>query len=243
MSEAFAPVAKQSLSDDLAQKIMQLVGAGRLGAGDRLPPISEMARRFGVGGPTLREALKKLEALGAVSIRHGSGVYVAERHDTLFLSNPVAARSPSKKTLLDLVEARVPVELLSVTLAARHLTDAHGARMRELLSRAEANLEDDEVLNTVNMAFHREIAAASGNAVVHQLLDVLSSLFQREQRAIIDIYGSRRKDHGEHLGIFEALERGDGDLAAERMGAHLDGVRRAILRWAPDAGRLGYPAD
>ena len=53
--------------------------------GDRLPPIMEMARQFGVGHPTVREALKKLETVGVVEIRHGSGVYVSRSRDVLVL--------------------------------------------------------------------------------------------------------------------------------------------------------------
>ncbi len=238
MSHAFAPVFKQSLSDDLAREIKGLIDSGAYGIGDRLPTIAEMARRFGVGPPTIREALKRLETVGAVTVRHGSGVYVAETHNTLFLSNPVHASAPSKKTLLDLIEARVPIEVQSVALAAEHATAEHAARMEALLAKAEANHDDDAVLSATNMAFHREIAAASGNAVVHQLLDVLASLFRDEQRAILNIYGSRRKDHAEHRGILDALVRRDREGAVRQMRAHLDGVRVALLRWDPDAAPL-----
>jgi GntR family transcriptional repressor for pyruvate dehydrogenase complex len=85
------------------------------------------------------------------------------------------------------------------------------------------------------MAFHREVAAASGNVVIHQLLGVLSSLFREEQRAILRIHGSRRDDHAEHRAILEALRARDRALAAERMRAHLEGVRAVLLSWDPEA--------
>jgi GntR family transcriptional repressor for pyruvate dehydrogenase complex len=107
--------------------------------------------------------------------------------------------------------------------------------MDDLLAHAEAHLDDDDVLNATNMAFHRAIAEASGNGVLHQLLDVLTSLFQAEQRAIIDIYGSRRRDHTEHVAILDALRARDADLAGTRMRAHLEGVRAALLQWDGDA--------
>lgn len=234
MHDAFAPVPKQSLSDDLAQRIKVLIERGGYAAGDRLPSISEMARRFGVGAPTLREALKKLETVGAVSVRHGSGVYVGEGLDTLLLSNPVLSGSPSKKTLLDLIGARIPLEVQTARMTAEHATPEHLARMEELLAHAEVHLEDDEALNAANMAFHREIAAASGNAVLHQLLEVLTSLFREEQRVILRIHGSRVRDHAEHRQIFEALRQREPALAAERMRAHLEGVREVLLQWCPD---------
>lgn len=225
------PVLRQNLSDDLAQRIKSLIEAEGHTPGDRLPSISDMARRFGVGAPTLREAIKKLETLGTVVVRHGSGVYVGARPNPLIVSNAVLAGVPSRKTLLDLIEARLPVELATVASAAAHATEADLAHMTALLDRAEAHLDDDDVLNAANMAFHRAIAEASGNSVLHQLLDVLTSLFQDEQRVLLNIHGSRRRDHAEHLDILAALRAGDAGLATSRMHAHLEGVRAVLLRW------------
>src|SRR5919202_321559 len=99
MSDAFAPVSKQSLTDRLARQIRGLIQRGDYRQGDRLPPIMEMARRFRVGHPTIREALKKLEAIGVVEIRHGSGVYVSRSDDVLVLASPHYAATATKKLL------------------------------------------------------------------------------------------------------------------------------------------------
>lgn len=231
---AAAPVLRQSLPDDLARRITGLIEGDGYAPGDRLPSIAELSARFGVGAPTLREALKKLETLGTVVVKHGSGVYVGDRPNRMIVSNGTLAGTPSKKTLLDLLEARLPVELTTVRLAAVHATAEDIATMESLLAHAEANLDDDDVLNATNMAFHRAIAEASGNGVLHQLLDVLTSLFQGEQRAIIDIHGSRRRDHAEHAEILDALRSRDADLAVARMRAHLEGVRAVLLQWDGD---------
>jgi len=53
----------------------------RLPRGARLPPERELAQRFGVSGPTVREAIRGLSALGLVEVRHGSGAYVAPNID------------------------------------------------------------------------------------------------------------------------------------------------------------------
>jgi GntR family transcriptional repressor for pyruvate dehydrogenase complex len=234
LADALAPVLRQSLPDDLALRIKGLIEAEGYVPGDRLPPIAEMASRFGVGAPTLREAIKKLETLGAVVVKHGSGVYVGERPNPLFVPNSALAGAPSRKTLLDLVEARLPVELATVALAARNASPDDLARMAALLDHAGAHLGEDDILNATNMAFHRAIAEASGNGVLAQLLDVLTRLFQGEQRAILDIFGSRERDHREHVGLLEALRARDEALATERMRAHLDGVRAALVQWNGD---------
>ncbi|MEM6782878.1 MAG: FCD domain-containing protein [Bacteroidota bacterium] len=230
-----APIARRSLPDDLARRITQLIEAEGLVAGDRLPTISKLAHRFGVGTPTLREALTKLETLGTVAVKHGSGVYVGKRRNALFASNPVLAGAPTKKTLLDLVDTRIMVEVEAARLAAAHATRDDLAQMTALLDHAQRHLTQGDVLNTTNMAFHAAIAQASGNSVLRQVLDVLTQVFQPEQRVILDIHGSRQQDHHEHAGILEALRDGDGALAAERMRAHLAGVRAVLLRWDEEA--------
>ena len=233
MKDAFAPVMKQSLADKLAYQIRQLIQTGDYQEGDRLPTIMEMARRFRVGHPTVREALRKLETMGTVTIRHGSGVYVSRSDDVLVLA-PGYTGTVTKKLLLDLVEARIPIETQSTASAARNATDEHLAEMRRLLTSAGENIDDDPVLSALNMAFHRQIALASGNTVLAQLLDVLQELFAGEQRIIMDIFGSRTRDHQEHLEILDALERRDEALAVERMRSHLEGVQDVLIKWDPE---------
>jgi GntR family transcriptional repressor for pyruvate dehydrogenase complex len=227
------PLLRQSLADDLATRIRQLIQRRDYKPGDRLPSIADMARDFGVGSPTVREALRKLQTVGIVAIRHGSGVYVGQHQDTLLIPNPIYDGSASRKLLLDLIEARIPIELKSAALAAEHATDEHLAELSALLERASANLDDGALLNQTNLSFHRQIAVASGNLVLQQLLEVLSSLFREEQRMILDIHGSRRDDHEEHVRILDALRRKDATMAVERMRGHLEGVQSVLLRWDP----------
>jgi GntR family transcriptional repressor for pyruvate dehydrogenase complex len=234
MKHAFAPVSKESLSDRLARRIKGEIRRGSYRQGDRLPTIMEMARRFGVGHPSVREALKRLEAMGVVEIRHGSGVYVERSEEVLVLASPDYSGTVTRKLLLDIIGTRMPLELQSVRDAVANASAAHLREMRRLLATAGENLDDDMVLNAVNMDFHGQIARASGNRVLAQTLHVLHDLFRDEQRLILAIFGSRERDHQQHLAILEALEQHDGPLARTLMRRHLQGVRRAILRWDPN---------
>ena len=233
MKDAFGPVLKQSLSDSLAQRIRGMIQRGDYKLGDRLPPIMEMARRFGVGHPTIREALKKLETMGIVEIRHGSGVYVTRSDDVLLLASDYSG-TVTKKLLLDLIHTRMPLEMHSVSEAIKNATLEDLVELRRTLTTAGQNLANDDVLNEVNMSFHRQIARASKNTVLTQLLDVLHDLFTEEQRLILGIFGSRERDHQEHLGILEALELRNEKLAVERMRKHLEGVADSIERWSAE---------
>jgi GntR family transcriptional repressor for pyruvate dehydrogenase complex len=225
---------KQSLADRLAQEIRQLIQTAGYKVGDRLPTIMDMAHQFRVGHPTVREALRKLETVGIVEIRHGSGVYVSRSEDVLVLASPGYAGAVSKKVLLDLIQARIPIEVHSMAAASKNATPEHLEEMRSLLASAGRSFDDDALLSSINMAFHRQIALASGNTVLAQLLNVLQELFATEQRVILGIFGSRERDHQEHLGLLAALESHDEGLAVERMRTHLEGVEAALVRWDPE---------
>lgn len=234
MKQAFAPLERQSLSDRLARQIRGTIQGGNFRRGDRLPPIMEMARRFGVGHPTIREALKKLEAMGVVDIRHGSGVFVTRSDDLLVLASPEHSGTLTKKLLLDLIRARMPLELQAVADAVHTASAEHLAEMRRLLIEAGANIYDDERLNTANMGFHHQIARASGNVVLAQLLNALHDLFSDEQRMILGIGADRQRDLEEHLAILDAVEQRDEARAVELMRSHLEGVKELIQRWDVD---------
>jgi GntR family transcriptional regulator, transcriptional repressor for pyruvate dehydrogenase complex len=234
MKHSFEPVVKQSLPDKLARQIRGTIQSGNYRRGDRLPPIVEMAKRFEVGQPSIREALKKLEAMGVVQIRHGSGVFVSRSEEVLVLASPDYSGTVTKKLLLDLIRARIPIEIQSVADCVKNATAEQIRELKRILADAGQHLGDDEVLNSVNMEFHGKIAEASGNSVTAQLLAVLHELFTDEQRLILGIFGSHEDDHKEHVQILKAIERRDEALAVERMRLHLEGVHASIQRWDPE---------
>lgn len=228
--QAFEPMPRERLPDRLARRIRLMIQSGARGEGDRLPAIGEMARRFGVGHQSVREALKKLETMGVVQIRHGSGVYVSHHDQVVVLSNPDHASDVSEKAMLELLRARMPLEVQSALDAARNAKPEQLREMRRVLALAAAEHDEDK-LNTLNIQFHRLISVASGNAVLIQLVDVLHELFGERQRLLLGVTGSLARDHEEHVSILEAIEAGDETLASTRMQSHLQGVCDAVQRW------------
>ncbi len=221
---------RTGLPDQLAERLQRLIAERHLQPGARLPPMSALAVRFRVGYPTLREGLKKLEALGVISIHHGSGVYVRQPVTGIFLVNPISAASePTRKVLLDLIEARGAVEMGTIGLAAERITPAQSAQLERLLEEALRNLEDHQELNRINMQIHLCIAAASGNSVLTHLLEVILNMFKEQQRLLLDIRGFPRSDYEQHVRLVDAVRHRHKALALTRMRKHLDGFRQAVL--------------
>jgi len=219
---------RPSGSDLLTEQIVELIEQDELGPGDRLPTVQALAARFAVAAPTMREALRRLQAVGVVEIRHGSGVYVRHAGRRMVLPNPFPGPM-AIETILALLDARLLIEPHLAGLAA-HADDAAIAELTELLDQAGRLLEgsQDEPLTAANLGFHRCVARCSGNPVLGQIIDSLLDLYEPEQMEILRLYADRVHDHDEHVAILQAIQAHDPALASERMQRHLEGVRTVV---------------
>lgn len=208
--------------------MLDLIREGGHKPGDRLPSTRELSQRFAVTTPTLREALRRLEATGAIELRHGSGLYVGAAIERIVLPNPNMRAMPGAQ-LLELLDARILIEPPLAALAAQRAADDDRTRLRALLTEAAQHLRgDDAVLHDANMTFHRATAKAAGNGVLDEVVDSLLTAHASEQREILRIFDDRRRDHDEHLAILDAIEARDAVAAEDLMRAHLVDVKTVI---------------
>jgi GntR family transcriptional repressor for pyruvate dehydrogenase complex len=223
-------VPRTTLATALTGRVLDLIHAEGLRQGDRLPATRELAQRFAVTTPTLREALRRLEATGAVELRHGSGIYVGPSLERIVLANP-NMRSLRGGQLRQLLEARLLIEPAAAGLAALRADQDERAQLRAILAAAARHLDgDDSRLHEANMGFHRAIAQATGNLVLAEVVDSLLTVHAAEQRAILQIFDDRVRDHEEHLAILAAIDNGDFGAAEQHMRAHLTDVEAVVLR-------------
>lgn len=220
--------ARPSVSDHLTRRLMELVRDEGLQPGDRLPSVQSLASRFAVAQPTMRESLRRLQAVGLVEIRHGSGIYLRRGAQRIVLSNPHPGQL-SRRTVIDLLDARLQVEPELAARAARRASDDDVAALRTTLTAAGARLSgDDDALHRLNMDFHRHVARLAGNTVMSQVIDSLVDIYGAEQRLVLNLYGDRRRDHGDHLAILDALAARDPERARQLMHDHLEKVRAVL---------------
>ena len=222
-------VVRRSLLDDLAASMLALIADRKLSSGDPFESVRSLAERFKVAVPTIREALRRLEATGAVELRHGSGVYVGRHIGRLVLANPLAP-TPSGDRLVELLQARALIEPPVAALAARGRTEAALERLEQHLTEAAELVAsgDHGRLAEVNMDFHRSLAQASGNATLAEVVESVTVVNVREHLEILHIHGDREADLDEHRAILDAVRSGDAELAELLTREHLDGVRAVI---------------
>jgi GntR family transcriptional repressor for pyruvate dehydrogenase complex len=222
-------VARRSLLDDLATSMLALIAERKLAPGDQFESVRSLAERFKVAVPTVREALRRLEATGAVELRHGSGVYVGPNVGRLVLANPLALE-PSPDRLVELLQARALIEPPVAALAAKTRAEPALEQMaRDLEAAAELIAAGDHAqLAEVNMDFHRSLAQASGNATLAEVVESVTVVNVREQLEILHIHGDRQADLDEHRAIYDAVRSGDSARAEQLTREHLDDVLAVI---------------
>lgn len=219
---------RAGLSEYLIQQILALIRDEGMRPGDRLPSVKSLAERFSVAAPTLREALRRLQASGVVEIKHGSGVYVRNDQERVFLANPNRTEIEAQ-TMLYLLDARLLIEPRLAELTTQEADDAGISELWGCLEEAERYLTgDDEALHLANMRFHLTIARHAGNPILAQVIQSFIELYSFEQLLLISFYNDRPRDHHEHVGILEAISRRDPPQARELMRRHLEGVKAVV---------------
>jgi GntR family transcriptional repressor for pyruvate dehydrogenase complex len=229
------PILRNSLPDSLARGILALMREQHLGSGDRLPSVRDLSVHFHVAVPTLREAIRRLEAFGVVEVRHGSGIFVRTSQPPLMLANPTA-NSIDTQVILDLLDTRILFEPHCAECAARIPASPEVAALATILDRAGGAIDnDDAMLQEANMAFHIGVATCSGNTVLAQVMTLLTDIYSSEQSVMLTVSNQRLRDHQEHTTILAAIQAGDPVRAGDLMREHLQGVRRTIAERLPAA--------
>src|SRR6185503_13978926 len=126
--------------DDVLEQLREAILSGRIRPGDRLPGERQLCESFGVGRPTLREALRSLEAVGLIEVRpgKGGGSYAATPAASTVGDALAALVNLRGASLEDLAEFRVDFESENASWAARRADAADLTALRDVVFEARA---------------------------------------------------------------------------------------------------------
>lgn len=222
-----APYKSQDrLYQDLARSLLVEFSSGRYPVGARLPAERELAIKYNVSRPTVREAMIALEVQGVVEVRVGSGAYVR--------------RLPGKEdvpgfniTAFELTEARLIFEGEAAALAANQITDEELVEIEKLVA---AIAQENLAANGAELAdrdFHLAIAKASRNTAIYQAIEHLWDLRSTSPEAALLHEKARTANIkpvvDEHAAVLAALRNRDPVAARAAMRAHLSQVIDSLL--------------
>jgi DNA-binding FadR family transcriptional regulator len=222
----------------IADEIRDMIVRGELAEGDSLGREPELVERFGVSRPSLREALRILEADGLITVVRGvyGGVIVHQPDQRMTARTGSLVLRARNVSLADVFEARSLLEPLAVRkIAARRSRHAAVAELRALIAQEEKAIEDPERFGYENAAFHERLMHLGGNQTLTVLTEMLTEIVVRSVAEVSradDAVGSvavRRRGLRSQRRLLELIEAGDAMAAEEHWRNHMAVVGRVML--------------
>lgn len=215
-------VAKRQLIDAVAESLVRFIQE-HCESGDRLPSEAKLGEMLGVSKGSLREASRGLEMMGVVEKRNGAGTYVTTRWHEL-LSRPLSwGLLDRDKTMTELVEARILVEMPMVEMTVDRITDEELLEMEVHVNAMEnTRVNNAEKFMQADLKFHLVLAAGTKNRVLADYMNIARSILRQDQLSLLGIHTREqlRITAAVHREILENLKMRDRDGVKQAMARH-----------------------
>src|SRR5579863_1292888 len=226
---AISPIERNSVADQVAKKILDLVRTGNLKPGDQLPPERDLAQMLQVSRPSLREAMRGLQILGVVKSRQGGGAYISSLDAADLLGPLQFLITLNAQNVHALYEARVLIDGGIGRMAAMRLSTADINRLQAIVGVQRGLLADPIGFRVSDLEFHRTIMESTDNPFLVRVSHSLYVLGMEYRRVASEIPGVLRQSLADHEEIVEAFARRDPDAAEKAMVTHMRNVHRSTV--------------
>ena len=228
----YSPIRAILRYRSIVDRIMDLIGSGKLKVGDRFPAERDLAERWKVSRPILREAFRVLESQGIVESRHGSGRYVRSDRPIDIGDIRRTHLRDRRKALLQIWEVRSLLEIRAAELAALNASDDQILSIESPIAEIEALPAEESHKMDLNMEIHTAIANASCNSYLAELivkaLDEYRFLNFKEAVPLKEWKSLQE----EHRPIAEAIRARSPERARKEMENHFEGLRKSLKKWS-----------
>jgi GntR family transcriptional repressor for pyruvate dehydrogenase complex len=228
------PIEKIVLIDQIIGVIKRQISEGKIKPGDKIPGERTLSELFHVSRTSIRQALKALDVLGVLDIRHGSATSLNKDISNLLI-NPLKFMSILYNVEIpELFEARKTIEVELARKAAIHVTEEDIDIMKQCLDKAEENINNPDIFLYSEKNFHECIFTASRNRILSAMINSLNTLLIGSRQESIKTFVDLRDSYNQHLAIFKAIEKRNPENAGQAMLAHLEDVERRLYTIDPD---------
>lgn len=236
-----SPIKVLKKSELIAKELRNQIIRGDLQEGDSLPSEADLIEQFGISRPTLREALRILEADALVTVRRGSrggpvvhlpGPEIAARHFGLVLQ-------AQDTELSDVFRARQLIEPPAVRIVVDEASKKAPKFLRGITDQEWQALEKNDILLLSHYAtrFHEGIVSLTGNKTLLLIMQILNGVYHKHMSAeymatseMVDSTKAAKLSIKAHEHLIELIEAGDADAAATYWRDHLARVRKILFK-------------
>ena len=211
-------IRRSLVSDQVFRILAEGILSGSYEPGEKLPTQRALAAELGVNMASVREAVKRLEQLRLVEVRHGDAMRVRDwrEHGGLDVMAHVLFRAGGldRGTLTSLLEARRLMLREAARLAAQRRSDDQAARLGELAARLR---EPGDAAQTLDWAFMSELVDAAGNVVFTLIMNSIRELYFERAELFKGVAASVERLAGDYASAADAIAARDPDAAARAV--------------------------
>lgn len=227
------PVKNTKIYEQVIDQIKNMIVNGNVKVGDKLPSERELAETLQVSRTSIREALRALEIIGLIESKHGGGNYISENFESGLFQPLSLIFMIRQNSLQEILEVRKAIEVETAAIAAQKITDEELEGL-EILIKAFKNTNNEEDNAKIDKKFHFEIAKASRNYIIVNILNTISLLMdfsiKDARKLILQDEGNLEVLIQQHEDIYNALKSHNSKKAAEAIRKHLGLINEYIMK-------------
>jgi DNA-binding FadR family transcriptional regulator len=233
---------RPSRTEEVQQRIKQLILERGLAAGDPMPTELDLLDEINVSRNSLREALKALQAVGIVEIRHGFGMYVGTMSlgslvDELTFHGRMSLQA-GQNDLRHLVQIREVLEHGLIQQVIQQSSPA-SAQLAAVMEQMETEARAGGVSPETDKRFHELLYEPLGNPLVTQLLSAFWDVYHALHAELDEADETPAEIAARHRRVYDAVCAGDVEESISALTEHFSGIRRRLSPAAPP--RAGGP--
>jgi len=217
------PLTRSRLHEEIVSVIQKQIMNDTILPGSKLPPEREMAESFSVNRATVREALRKLENLDLVEIRHGDGVYAKNYLESGNFDLIKAALNMDEggDILSNILEARGFVMPQMAYMAAQRRTTAELNELKEIVQKEDITMLERDI------KVHQVIAKSTHNLLCTIVLNFFNQIFRDYGHLYFDDERNLERSREFHKEIYSAIKN--------RKAGDARRIMRDVLVYAEEA--------
>ncbi len=188
---------------------------GKITPGTRMMEV-ELAESMGVSRTPIREAIKKLEKEGLVTIEPRKGAYASQI---------------SVKDMVDILEVRQDMEGLAAYMASYRMTPKQMKELEVIAAGYNKAVEEGNMADMIkyDTDFHNLIVESCNNSILTMMINQLQELLLRFRYVYYDNIKRAEKMPSEHSMIMEAIEDGRSDAARAAAEMHIERIKDMVM--------------
>ena len=217
------------LPNRVRSQLLQMIAAGNLVPGDRLPPERELASEMGVSRNVVREAIRSLVDSNVLESRQGAGVFVASLHVESLIEPLEIVLALESATLHSLAQARLVIEPGIAALAAEHGSEQQIRELETLLEEEREKGPGDSARHMeLDVELHGRLVRMTDNPFLVRIMESIGRLARSSREFTNTLPRMREMAQADHERIVAAVRARDTEGARAAMRAHLEHVAQTL---------------